>query len=527
MRLHRLTRACILAGTAATALSISATAVAASAPALADDTADTPAVNSAVNSAVKNVVLEVGATDSEVHLTWMSDLGHQYEQAIIAKASDVQGKQFPDNAQRVDAAGELTGSASRVYDATVTGLEPGTEYTYAVGSDAHGWSAPETFTTNESSGDWNFLFFGDPQVGASYDLDADTKGWKKALETATAAHPDTDFLLSAGDQVNDVSQAQHDAFKSPAQLRQFPLAVNDGNHDNRDFHMYRQNYSWPNVSDEVKERDYYFERGNALIVSLDSNLSSSADIDSHKEYLRQVIGSKGADKDWVVVTYHHSPFSQAYHQNDGDVKRLREGLTPVMSELGVDAVLGGHDHIYTRSYLMEGTKPVVPEEKPAAGDVLHPQDGQVLYMIASSASGSKFYDFWADGKTYKDLSEEEAAEKGLTAPFTARWNQDRTPDYTNVEVTANTLTLTTYNVDDGSIVDKVTLAKDGADAGDSGAGNGDGADNGTGADNSTGDGGHQPGGDQPGGNQPDGKLSGGLSSTSSSLSSNLLFGSFR
>lgn len=268
------------------------------------------------------------------------------------------------------------------------------------------------------------------------------------------------------------------------------------------------NYSWPNVSDEVKERDYFFERGNALIVSLDSNLSSSADIDSHAEYLRQVIGSKGADKDWVVVTYHHSPFSQAYHQNDGDVKRLREGLTPVMSELGVDAVLGGHDHIYTRSYLMEGTKPVVPEEKPAAGDVLHPQDGQVLYMIASSASGSKFYDFWAAGKTYKDLSEEEAAEKGLTAPFTARWNQDRTPDYTNVEVTANTLTLTTYNVDDGSIVDKVTLAKEGTDAGDSGADNGDG------------DG--RPGGDQPGGG-----LSGGLSSTSSSLSSNLLSGSSR
>lgn len=42
---------------------------------------------------------------------------------------------------------------------------------------------------------------------------------------------------------------------------------------------------------------------------------------------------------------------------------------------------------------------------------------------------------------------------------TAYWNQDYTPDYTDVQVTPTSLKVITRNVDDNSVVDEVTLNK--------------------------------------------------------------------
>ncbi len=52
--------------------------------------------------------------------------------------------------------------------ATISALEPNTSYTYRVGAaDGSAWSLAYTFTTKSFSGDFDFLFFGDPQVGSS------------------------------------------------------------------------------------------------------------------------------------------------------------------------------------------------------------------------------------------------------------------------------------------------------------------------------------------------------------------------
>ena len=72
----------------------------------------------------------------------------------------------------------------------------------------------------------------------------------------------------------------------------------------------------------------------------------------------------------------------------------------------IDLVLAGHDHSYTRTHLMDGTTPVLPEGDGAGAaaeyaatpdtnpddghDIVHPKDGQVIYITANSSSGSKF-----------------------------------------------------------------------------------------------------------------------------------------
>lgn len=417
-----------------------------------------PAPANAQTDAVDSVILGVGATETDVMFTWMSTLEVRDEYAILAPTADMDGDKFPQSAQKIKAQQELTRVARYANDVKVSDLEPDTEYTYKVGSDSHGWSTNETFKTGHSGDNWNFFFYGDPQIGAG-DRPADITGWHNTTDVSTAQFPDASFLLSAGDQVESVLQAEHRGFKSPAQLRSYPTAVNNGNHDVIDYQLYRQNYSWPNVTNEHAERNYFFEHNNALIISLDGNQHLPSQIDRHADYVKDVVAQHGGDKDWIITTFHQPTFSQAYHMSDPGAVRLRESLSPALSEAGVDLVLNGHDHIYTRTHLMDGNTPVVPDALPAQGDVLYPKDNEVLYLTGNSSSGSKYYSFWNDGTTYEDMTLEESRAQGLTQDWTALWNQDYTPDYSNIQVSPEELTVTTYNVADGSVVDEVTLSK--------------------------------------------------------------------
>ena len=130
------------------------------------------------------------------------------------------------------------------------------------------------------------------------------------------------------------------------------------------------------------------------------------------------------------------------------------------SEVGVDVVLNGHDHMYNRSYLMNGLEPVVPGAPAEPGDVLHQGPGEVLYLTLSTAGGGKFYDFEGnDGNEYPGMTLAEARERNLNRPTIAFWNQDYTPDYSVVSVEQGSLNILSVNAADGSLVDDVTLTK--------------------------------------------------------------------
>jgi hypothetical protein len=66
----------------------------------------------------------------------------------------------------------------------------------------------------------------------------------------------------------------------------------------------------------------------------------------------------------------------------------------------------------------------------------------VLYVTANSSSGSKYYDIQS-----QDFA------------FSAVQNQEYTPNFTNVEVTADSIAMTTYRTADLTVVDEVTLSR--------------------------------------------------------------------
>ncbi|MFR8873728.1 MAG: hypothetical protein ACLVHV_09875 [Oscillospiraceae bacterium] len=43
---------------------------------------------------------------------------------------------------------------------------------------------------------------------------------------------------------------------------------------------------------------------------------------------------------------------------DDDILSRRDTLVPLFQELDIDVVLMGHDHVYTRSYMMDGLTPM-------------------------------------------------------------------------------------------------------------------------------------------------------------------------
>ena len=406
-----------------------------------------------INTRISRIVLGVGSDATEANLAWQS------------KRPGAQSVQYwpandPDNVTEIESTrGPYNVAGFYPHEATMTGLQPETQYIYRVGNDRRGWSEKRTFTTGADSDTWNFLAMADVQIGVDTKIREQAAAWNKAVNVATGEHPESAFIMLLGDQIEGwgAPVAQLEAFTAPEKLQQYRLAVMKGNHETYapDSH-FRDTYFLPN---EVgSSANYFFNYNNVLFIGLDGNRSSSEDINSHAKFVNDTIANSGAEADWVVVGIHQAPFSQGKHYTDSDVVRLRNELTPKLSEAGVDLVLSGHDHIYTRTHLMNGFNPVIPEGASKSGDVLIPEDGEVLYVTSTTATGGKYYDFQDKyGDTHPNIREERA--RDLAHDSTARWRQDYNPDYTNIEVSPTELKLTTYNINTPYVVDQVTLRK--------------------------------------------------------------------
>ena len=341
------------------------------------------------------------------------------------------------------------------HKAVITGLEEDTEYTYRVGSEASGWSEEFSFNTGTFGDEWQFTFVGDPQLYINK-MDKNLPGWTNSITKATADGKSS-FILSAGDQSNYSNYQEHAGFLQPAPMRSHRVAVNMGNHEMVDAETYHSMYNRPNVQDE----NYFFEYNNVLVISLDSN--DWMDVNDDVAFLKDTVAKYGADKDWTILTYHHSSFSQAYHMEDDHIEYWRDNMVPEISAAGVDLVLGGHDHIYTRSHLMVGNHPVDRNRKVEMGEVLTPKEGEVQYIAMNSSSGSKFYDFFDfmvqndEGTEGIDPAKTEADK--TVRDYTAKWEQDYSQDYMTINVSPEKLAIKVTDALTGDVEDEFSLAK--------------------------------------------------------------------
>jgi uncharacterized protein YjdB len=219
---------------------------------------------------------------------------------------------------------------------------------------------------------------------------------------------------------------------------------------------YKEHFSVPNASEYGHTGaggDYWYGYNGVLFMSLNSNNRSTAE---HRAFLGDAISgfkaqNGGVEPLWKIVTFHHSIYSSASHTTDTDIRQRREQLSPVIAEMGIDAVLAGHDHVYTRSLVMDGTTPITAGYTADGGNeyasYTKAAPSETVYLTANSASGSKYY-----------------AIKQVDFPFVAVENQENTPNITKVDVTEDSLAFTTYRTGSAStaadVVDEFTLHKE-------------------------------------------------------------------
>lgn len=395
--------------------------------------------------------------------------------------------------------------------AIASSLKPNTTYYYKIGD-----REINSFKTSDNNS-FSFVFVGDPQIGSSNAMKAkkpediqvpefataqyeavanDTFNWNHTLEMALKKSDNTpSFVLSAGDQIQTnakkvgdttISEIEYAGYLSPDILKSLPVAPTVGNHD-ADNANYTWHFNTPNNSElgsnDIVGGDYYFCHGNALFMMLNTQDTNTAE---HKKFIEQTIAAN-PDCKWRIVTLHQDIYGSAEHSNEPEITNLRYELVPIFEANGIDVVLTGHDHAYTRSHILQGgvktteytddefdtqlekdidngdnktnlyvapmnilnttsdkeeiaylnyldaimdKKAVVSTE-----NKVHNPKG-ILYITAGSASGSKYYDLTPRKQSY----------------VASRWQED-IPTYSLVEIDDNSFTINSYRTDTNEKID--------------------------------------------------------------------------
>ena len=346
------------------------------------------------------IVLGVGANATQRVVSWYTS-ANTAQSVQVAPTSQLVNGEFPASAVTYPAtvtANTVNGGFNG--HAVVDGLQENTAYSYRVGA-AGAWSSTYAFKTQSFTGDFDFLFFGDPQIGSSGDTARDGEGWTDTLNVALAANPSTELLVSGGDQVETANtETQWNAFLASDKLRQYPWAATIGNHDVGG-KAYDQHFWTPNTdrsapfyagsSATQSGGDYWYIYKDVLFIDLNSNAYNNGSDAAHIAYITSIVNAHKAEAKFTVLVFHHAIYSPAAHANDGDNKIRRVDFPTALSNLGVDLVLAGHDHSYSRSYAIKNGQKSDAAEQPGAATVSKGPGG-VIYVTGNSASGSKYYD---------------------------------------------------------------------------------------------------------------------------------------
>ncbi|MBE6573883.1 MAG: hypothetical protein E7652_05770 [Ruminococcaceae bacterium] len=363
-------------------------------------------------------------------IIWTSDLNGN-ERLQYTESSNVVDGVFPENTKTITA----TKISSIRFSAKIEGLAPGTEYSYRVGGGTNTWSKVYTLKTHKEDSSFSFVFAADPQIGTYTDID--TRAWVSSLDKFYGwFEDDVEFLMSAGDQINVVARdIEYNVYKAPYAMRSLPQIVTVGNHDDGANHSY--NFVYENVDQATVTNagiyggDFWLPYDGMLILNLNFNDISIA---RHEAFMKKAIAEYTAlygEPNWTIALFHQPLYSAGMRDEVYDIEDMRNNFGPVISELGIDVVFNGHDHTYTRSYMLKGTEVIddaslyTEVNGDPYGSYYNPKDGEVFYITGNSASGS-IYD------------------KSYPKSFAAVTGQENVPTLTKVDVTADSIAFTTY-----------------------------------------------------------------------------------
>lgn len=394
-----------------------------------------PEVKAYTNSeSVTNIALSPGKDSTELNFNWYCKNAEGRSAVQVVLKSDMQGSDFPSTKAKVFYGEKSKANSDFLANkVVVTGLEESKEYVYRLG-DGNSWSKTYNFST-QNPNKFSFFCSGDPQIGASGNITNDASGWLNTIDKATKKFPNASFLISVGDQINKGdNETQYTSFFAPKQFESLPIAAVAGNHEGTSKgHVYH--FNPPNIKSQGG--DYYFKYGDAVFLMLNSNNTNE---EEHASFMQKVIDENPKVK-WRIVVLHHSLYSSGGHENDSAIVERRNALTTVFDKLGIDVVLSGHDHSYTRTYQMQGNNAKQNQKINVDGSVVNPTG--TLYMTLNSGSGSKYYKINSKNNSY----------------YEAFKQQIKVPTVSVVNIDKNSFEIKTYRTDNMEITDQYKINK--------------------------------------------------------------------
>lgn len=389
------------------------------------------------------IVMNIGGDETERYFSWY----HSASDGCV-EIAQADGNDFPEEStvfESVSIPSSIDGK--NIHRAIAYGLEYDTEYVYRVknGNDV---SDIYRFKT-DSKDEFQFIFVGDPQIGASGNKATDGENWRKTLEKAADMFPDASLLITAGDQVEKGNnESLYQQFLSSPLLPAYTLATTIGNHEaltdssfDTPVSIYSEHFFHPNLyitgessGSTAEGSNYCYSYNNTLFMHINLNNLSA---DDHKAYMEKAI-SLYPDARWRIVVIHYALYGAGPYFYEEVIESRREAIAPIIDELDIDVVLNGHEHVYGRSHIIKGG--TAYRQDGALSSVTDP-DG-TLYVTASSSTGSKFYDV---------LSADKAPHIAVSKKSTATVSK--------VEINDNRFSISTYRVSDGTEIDQFEIIK--------------------------------------------------------------------
>lgn len=271
-------------------------------------------------------------------------------------AVELQGREGAPTRRFVEAA------ARTIHEVRITGLKPGTKYTYVVTSGRRRLPAA-TFRTLPPAGSdsWKIGIYGDNR--------SRPKRHAQVVRRMIELKPD--LVLNSGDLVATASvkgQWKRHYFDPMRGLSErVPIFTCLGNHDTNSPNYYRYIQAPTGSGSE----DYYsFRVGNARVIVLNSNrdFGYKADSKQTKWLERELAATR--DARWTIVMFHH-PLFRSFRRRG--IEPMRWTWQPLFQKYGVDLVVTGHDHHYQR------TLPIGPV------------DGHGVVHVVSGGGGAGLY----------------------------------------------------------------------------------------------------------------------------------------
>lgn len=224
------------------------------------------------------------------------------------------------------------------------------------------------------------------------------------------------------------------------------------------------------------------EGEGAGVSSMGDNSEAEAIVDNFRKTIQAAKTDYEGEYDWIIVSHHKSTQTVAKHVADSDIENYVDaGFQKLMAEEDVDMVLAGHDHVYSRSFILD--EEGLPNSERL--NTINNADG-VLYITGNCCSDMQYYTPFAsvDKKNNVDypllangtsgslayMAGKDAEDKSGYLPIgNQEYNQEYSPSYVLFEVKGDTITAKAYNLDGDSEnptskqIDSFTLSKSDTD----------------------------------------------------------------